>query len=466
VGIHKIRLVSEGGLVYYGAMPSTFLDSTLFKKMHTTADMRQVFSDTMTVSRYLEIERALAKVQAELGVIPQDAAQTIIEKAHLANIDIEKLGDAVPNVGVPIMALVKQLVSVTGEAGQWVHYGATTQDIMDTALVLQLRDAIRLIETDLEKIGTLLADLAREHKNSIMVGRSQLQQALPITFGYKAAVWLSMIQRHQERLEQLKPRLLVGQFSGAVGTLASLGQIGLQVQEALCRELNLAQPTISWHTARDNLGEVVCFLGLLTGSLGKIGLDIVLMAQTEVAELAEPFAPGRGGSSTMPHKRNPISAQAMMVAARAVKQQVALMLEGQMNDHERGAGIWPVEWVVLPDAFLFTSGSLNQAKMVLDGLQVNTGRMVQNLGLTRGLLVSEAVMMALAPKIGRSRAHDLLEEAVEHSIQDGLTLEQVLKKMDGVTAHLSPAEIESLTDPANYTGLASQMVDRVLNSGA
>lgn len=424
--------------------------------------MREMFSDTKTIEQYLTVERALAKVQGDLGVIPKQAADAILEKARLENIAIEKLGDAVPNVGVPIMALVKQIVSITGEAGQWVHYGATTQDIMDTALILQLREAIRLIETDLEKIKELLSKLAHKHKDSAMVGRSQLQQALPITFGYKAAVWLSIIERHTERLSQIKPRLFVGQFSGAVGTLASLGQIGLNVQENLCAELKLAQPVISWHTARDNLAEVVSFLGLLTGSLGKIGLDIALMAQTEVGELAEPFVPGRGGSSTMPHKRNPISAQAMMVAARAVKQNVALMLEGQMNDHERGTGIWPVEWIALPEAFLFTSGSLVQAITVLDGLQVNTDRMTQNLALTKGLLVSEAVMMALAPKIGRSRAHDLLEDAVAHSLEHTLTLKEALLRLDKVTAHLSPAEINSLTDPANYTGLASKMVDRVL----
>ena len=425
--------------------------------------MREVFSDTQTVNQYLKVEKALAKVQADLGIIPQDAADAILEKAHLENIDLDKLGDAVPNVGVPIMALVKQILAITGEAGQWVHYGATTQDIMDTALVLQLREAIYLIETDLKKIKELLANLAREHQNTAMVGRSQLQQALPITFGYKAAIWLSMIERHTERLTQIKPRLLVGQFSGAVGTLASLGQTGLKVQENLCVELGLVQPLISWHAARDNLAEIVCFLGLLTGSMGKIGLDIALMAQTEVGELAEPFVPGRGGSSTMPHKRNPISAQAMMVAARAVKQNVALMLEGQMNDHERGAGIWPVEWIALPEAFLFTSGSLAQAISLLDGLQVNRNRMTQNLALTKGVLVSEAVMMALAPKIGRSRAHDLLEEAVEHALSHALTLEKSLSSLDQVTAHLSLAEISSLADPANYTGLASMMVDRVLN---
>ena len=430
--------------------------------MYTTAEMRGIFSDQSTVNRYLEVERALAKAQGDLGVIPHDAADAIIANAQPENINIEKLGDAVPNVGVPIKALVKQIVAAAGEAGQWAHYGATTQDIMDTALVLQLRDAIGLIETDLNKIANLLTNIAQEHKNTPMVGRSQLQQALPITFGYKAAVWLSMIKRHRERLEQLKPRLFVGQFSGAVGTLASLGEIGLEVQRRFCAELNLAQPSISWHTARDSLAEVVSFLGLLTGSLGKIGLDIALMAQTEVGELAEPFAAGRGGSSTMPHKRNPISAQAMMVAARAIRQQVALMLEGQINDHERGAGIWPVEWIALPESFLLTSGSLAQAKFVLDGLQVNSGRMVQNLALTRGLLVSEAVMMALAPKIGRSRAHDLLEKAVSDSIDNGIGLAEALQKIDDVTVHLSQAEITSLTDPANYTGLASQMVDRLL----
>ena len=265
-------------------MPSTFLDSTLFKKMYTTAEMREIFSDQATVGRYLEVEQALAKAQADLGVIPKDAAAAIIANARPENIDIEKLGDAVPNVGVPIKALVNQIVAASSEAGQWAHYGATTQDIMDTSLVLQLRDAIQLVEADLHKIRGLLTNLAQAHKNTPMVGRSQLQQALPITFGYKAAVWLSMIERHAERLTQLKPRLFVGQFSGAVGTLASLGEIGLAVQKNLCDELGLAQPSISWHTARDNLAEVVSFLGLLTGSLGKIGLDIALMAQTEVGD--------------------------------------------------------------------------------------------------------------------------------------------------------------------------------------
>ncbi len=444
-------------------MSTTVFDSAIFQNLYSTPAMRAIFSDTHLVETYLHIERTLAKVQGELGVIPQDAADQIQAKAQLDQIDWDRFLEKIPNVGVPIAPLVSQIVSAVGDAGQWVHYGATTQDIMDTAVVLQLREAIGLLEADLAQATDLLKKLAKKHQNTAMVGRSQLQQAIPITFGYKAAVWLSALQRHQERLNQLKPRLLVGQFSGAVGTLASLESAGLETQARLCAELGLAQPIISWHTARDSLAEFGSFLGLLTSTLGKIGLDLVLMAQTEVGEIAEPFAPGRGGSSTMPHKRNPISAQRMMVAGKLSKPYVATLLEAQMNDHERGAGVWPLEWAALPQLCLLAAGSLHETCFVLDGLRVFEDRMVKNLDLTNGLLLTEAIMMALAPKIGRKTAHDLLEELVHETVETGDPLLAIMQKNGQIGANLTPAELEALLDPANYTGLAAEMVDRVLS---
>ncbi|MEM7030704.1 MAG: adenylosuccinate lyase family protein [Chloroflexota bacterium] len=440
------------------------LTSEIFADLFSTAEMREVFSDKMLVNHYLRIERDLALVQADLGIIPHSAAQAIQEKAQLENIDWAAFVSGIPKVGVPIMPLVRQIIAAVGEDGEWVHYGATTQDIMDTAVVLQVQAAINIIDRDLNHLRHNLTALAKKHRSTPMAGRSQSQQALPISFGLKVANWLTMIVRHQERLSQLKPRVLIGQFGGAVGTLASLGDQGLEVQEKLCQVLNLEQPLMSWHTARDGFAEAVTFLGLLTGTLAKIGQDIALMSQNEIGELSEPFSAGRGGSSTMPQKRNPLSAQRMMVAGRLTKQQVAVMLEAMVNDHERGTGVWPMEWVALPEAFLLSAISLTEAISALGDLQVYPERMQKNLALSKGLLVSEAVMMALAPKIGRMTAHDLVEEAVHMSLTENIGLADALLQIDLVTRWLSTEDIQSLTTPANYMGLSEKIVDRVIDN--
>ena len=440
------------------------ISSELFGNLYSTAEMREIFSDKETAKQYLHIERTLATVQAELGIIPTDAATAINDKARSENMDWQAWTEGVANSGVPTIPMVKQIVAAVGELGQWAHYGATTQDIMDTAVVLQVQAALAIVSRDLAAIEAALVALAREHKDTAMVGRSQLQQALPITFGLKAAGWLSSIRRHQERLGQLTPRVLVGQFGGAVGTLASLGQDGLAVQKALCEALGIGVPVVSWHTARDNLTEVVSFLGLVSGTLAKIGLDIALMAQNEVGEVAEPGGPGRGGSSTMPQKRNPISSQRLLTSGRLIRQQVATMMEGMVNDHERGTGIWTVEWVALPESFLLISVALAEARTLLEGLKVFPERMEQNLALSNGMLTSEAVMMALAPHIGRANAHHLVKEAVQNAMKQRTDLKSALLLMEAVTDHLDEAELAMLTDPANYTGLASTIVDHVLGS--
>jgi 3-carboxy-cis,cis-muconate cycloisomerase len=283
------------------ALPSstTVLDSILFRDAFGTPRMREVFSDLALISRYAEVELALAKAEARCGVIPAQAAEQIAKRTDVSALDFDLLRRETDIVGYPILPLVQQMVKQCGEAGRYVHWGATTQDIMDTAVILQMRDGLKVIEEDIAMLRGILADLSRRYRDTPMAGRTHLQQALPVTFGYKTAIWLAMFDRHAERLEQLKPRVLVGQFAGAAGTLASLGDKGFEVQKALCEELGLGIPVSTWHVARDGLAEVINFFGLVTGSLGKIALDLMIMASTEFAELYEPFVKGRGASSTI-----------------------------------------------------------------------------------------------------------------------------------------------------------------------
>lgn len=305
---------------------TTVLDSMLFRDAFGTPQVREVFSDIATVARYAEVEVALAKAEARCGVIPQDAADQIAARTDVAALDFDLLRQETDVVGYPILPLVHQMVKQCGDAGRYVHWGATTQDIMDTAVVLQLRAGLEIVERDIAGLRKILADLSRRYRDTPMAGRTHLQQALPVTFGYKTAIWLAMFDRHAERISELKPRVLVGQFAGAAGTLASLGDKGFEVQEALCAELRLGVPASTWHVARDGFAEAVNFLALVTGSLGKIALDIMIMASTEFAEVYEPFVKGRGASSTMPQKRNPISSELMLAASKAVRQHAGLML--------------------------------------------------------------------------------------------------------------------------------------------
>jgi 3-carboxy-cis,cis-muconate cycloisomerase len=416
------------------------------------------------VARYVEVEVALAKAEAKVGVIPAEAAAEIASKASAETLDWELMRKETDNVGYPILPLVHQLVKQCGEAGRYVHWGATTQDIMDTATVLQLRAGLAIVEADIAALRKILADLAKTHRDTAMAGRTHLQQALPVTFGYKAAIWLAMFDRHAERLAQLKPRVLVGQFAGAAGTLASLGGKGLDVQAALCAELKLDVPVSTWHVARDSFAETLNFLALVTGTLGKIALDIMIMASTEYGELYEPFVPGRGASSTMPQKRNPISSELMLAAAKAVRQHAGLMTDAMIQDFERATGPWHAEWMAIPESFVLTAGALHQAKFALGGLIVDDKRMAQNLAMSKGLIVAESVMMQMAPFIGRQEAHDVVYAACRVVNEKGGTLAEVLMQDKTVTAHFDRAAIDKMTDPANYLGAAPAMVDKVLAS--
>ena len=443
-------------------MASNVLDSLLFRDAFGTPQMRAVFDDHALIGNYVAVEIALAKAEARCGVIPQAAADEIAAKCDAATLDFDLLRHETEIVGYPILPLVHQIAKQAGASGGFVHWGATTQDIMDTAVVLQIRDGLALIEADVAALRAILADLARKHRDTPMAGRTHLQQALPVTFGYKCAIWLNMFDRHAERLAQLRPRVLVGQFAGAAGTLASLGDKGLPVQAAMMEELGLGVPTSTWHVARDGFAEAVNLLALITGSLGKIAYDVMLMASTEFGELYEPFVKGRGASSTMPQKRNPISSELMLACAKAVRQQAGLMLDAMVQDLERATGPWHAEWIAIPEAFVLSAGALHQAKFMLAGLIVDEAAMARNLDSTKGLIVAEAVMMGLAPHIGRQEAHDVVYDACRVVNEKGGRLADALNAMPTVSSRLDPALIERLTDPANYLGAAPQMVDRAI----
>jgi 3-carboxy-cis,cis-muconate cycloisomerase len=315
------------------------INSTIFGEMFGSDEMRALFSDTALVQRYLDVEAALARAQAKIGLIPMEAADAIAAAACAERIDFEKLSQRTQIVGYPILPLVEQLSECTENGlGQYCHWGATTQDIMDTADVLQVRSALELVGADLEVVAEALARLAKDHAATPMAGRTHLQHALPITFGYKCATWLSAVDRHRSRLAELRGRVEVVEFSGAAGTLASLGDDGLATQRGLAEELSLGIPDITWHTIRDGFAEVTGFLALVCGTIGKIGYDIMLMMQSEIGEVFEPFVAGRGASSTMPQKRNPIASEMMLASAKIVRAQHSVMLDAMVQDHERATG--------------------------------------------------------------------------------------------------------------------------------
>ena len=439
------------------------INSAVYGNLFTTAAMRAAFGDRARLQRMLDVEAALARAEAKLGLIPAEAAAEIAAKAEVGCFDLDAIRAGTELAGYPIIPLVKALSEAcAGAAGRYVHWGATTQDIVDTGLVLQIRDGSGLIEADLAGIEAALADLARRHRDTPMAGRTHLQHALPITFGFKCATWLAPLQRQRARLARLAEEVAVVQFGGAVGTLASLGQDGIGVVAALAAELGLRAPRIAWHAGRDRLAEVAGFLGVLTGCLGKIATDVMLLMQTEVDEVREPYLQGRGGSSTMPQKRNPIACEFVLAAASNVRQLVPVMLDAMLADHERATGPWHAEWIALPQAFALTAGALHHTRAILEGLEVDPARMRRNLDATRGMITAEAVMMALAPALGRQAAHHLVADACRQAAGSGRHLLEVLAASPEVTRELAPERLRELIDPENYTGLAGAFVDRVL----
>lgn len=428
----------------------------------------QVFSDTSYMHHCIAVELALARAQSTLSIIPpKTGAQLTATLQNAApSLDYSKLELETEIVGYPILPLITQLQSLAdAESGRYIHWGATTQDIMDTASILQMKKGLEIVERILRDVIKALEGLSEKHRDVIMAGRTHLQHALPVTFGYKCAVWLSSFQRHLERLEQLKPRALIVQYGGAAGTLASLGSkddVGLKVRAELAKELDLENPSITWHVARDGPAEILNFLALLGGSLGKVALDIMILSSNEFGEVSEPFVPHRGASSTMPQKRNPISSELMLAASKVLRTNAGLGLDGMICDFERASGPWHLEWVSIPSSFVMAVGALHQADFVLSGLVVHEHVMERNLKSSRGLIVGEAVMMGLAPYLGRGRSHDVVYEGCKKAIEEGKSLFEVLVKEEEVVKCLGEKGLGALCEEKEYLGMAGRMVDGVL----
>ena len=426
-----------------------------------------MFCDQSVVERYVEVEVALAKAEASVGLIPVAAAQEIAARSNAAAIDLARLKAETDIVGYPIVGVVHQMAKQCGDAGRYVHWGATTQDIMDTATVLQMRDALALDR-----------NRSCSHRGGLGASRTQASRhrdgrphASPARAagdvrlqGGRLAVDDPPASRAARR--NCARACWSAQFSGAAGTLASLGADGLKVQAALAEELGLRQPDITWHAARDGIAEAACVLGLVTGSLSKIAVDVMLMMQTEIGEAFEPFVPGRGSSSTMPQKRNPISCEMIVALAKAVRSSVGLMLDGMAADHERATGPWHLEWMAVPEMFIASAGALYQARFMLEGLIVEPAAMQRNLDVTGGLIVAEAVMMALAPHIGRGAAHDVVYACCRAALDKDTPLLVQLEAHAVITKHFDAAGLARLVDPANYLGTAREMVDRLVGGSS
>ena len=443
-------------------MPVNPADSPILGTLYGSDAMRAVFDETAYFQRMLDVEAALARVQARLGIIPADAAEAIVAAAKFENLRTEDLAASARNVGYPVVGLVAGLSKAAGPAGAWTHWGATTQDIMDTATVLQVRDGLDLIETALSAILAALIKQADTHRATVMAGRTHLQQALPVTFGLKCAIWAMPFLSHLDRMRQLRRRVQTVEFGGAAGTLASLSDQGIAVMEALAVELGLHTPLAPWHVCRDALAETVSLLGLITGTLAKIATDIILLAQTEVGEIAEPYVAGRGQSSTMPQKRNPIASEYILAAARMVQALVPVMQGAMAQDHERATGPWQAEALALPQAFVLTHGALLLTQSVAEGMVVDAARMRANLDITHGLIVSEAVMMGLAPVLGRGEAHHVVKHACDVALTRKIPLADALLQDKAVAETLDRAAIERMIDPANYLGSTQAFIDRVI----
>jgi 3-carboxy-cis,cis-muconate cycloisomerase len=445
-------------------MPVNPADSPILGTLYGSDAMRAVFDERAYFQRMLDVEAALARVQARLGIIPADAAATITDAARVGNLSTEELAASARNVGYPVVGMVAGLSRAAGDAGGWTHWGATTQDIMDTATVLQMRDGLTLIRATLCGMVQALTTQAVRHRHTVMAGRTHLQQALPTTLGLKCAIWAQPLITHVQRLDAMRPRVEQVSFAGAAGTLASLGDKGIAVMEGLATELGLIAPVAPWHVSRDGFAETVALLGLICGSLAKLATDIILLAQTEVGEVAEPYVAGRGSSSTMPQKRNPIASEYILAAARTVHALVPVMLGAMAADHERATGPWQAELLALPQTFVLTHGALQHASAIAEGMVVDAERMRRNLGMTHGLIVSEAVMMGLAPHLGRGEAHHVVKHACDVALAEKLSLADALLRDPTVAARVDRAAIEQMTDPAHYLGSAGAFIDRVLHA--
>src|SRR5215469_11914454 len=442
--------------------------SPLLAPMLSSGAMRAICDDATALQHMLDFEAALARTEAAVGVIPKSAAGPIAGACEVSSFDLAALAEAAPRSGNLAIPLVRALTAVVAgtdpEAARYVHWGATSQDVIDTAAMLTLRAGIDVLVADLDRAIRGFAGLARKHRHTAVVGRTWLQHALPMPFGLKLAEYAAALHRSKLRLKRLRAETLALQFGGAAGTLAALGDKGLAVSEALARELKLPLPEAPWHTHRDRIAEVASVFAIISGSCGKIARDVSLMMQTDVGEAFEPAGAGRGSSSTMPHKRNPVAAASALGAATMAPNLAATIFAAQVQDHERSAGPWHAEWPTLPALMLVTSGGLAAIVDLAEGLEVDATRMRANLDTTHGLIMAEAVTFALAERIGKSDAHHVMEAASKKAVADQKHLRDVLTGDSKVTAHLDAKQIAALFEPMAYQGVSQALIDRLLAS--
>ena len=444
--------------------------SQLYASLFYQPEVTAIFSDEALLSYMIQAEVALAKAQAQVKVIP-DSAANIIEQVGqnaVAQIDLDALATAAGLAGNVAIPLVKQFTALVKQqdedASRYVHWGATSQDIIDTATILQCRDALVLLEKQLQQAYQICLKQAQQYRDQVMIGRTWLQQALPITLGHKFARWAAALKRDLDRLQAMKTRVLTAQLGGAVGSLASLQDQGSAVVEAFAAQLKLTAPECTWHGERDRMVELASMLALIVGNVGKMAKDWSLLMQTEIAEVFEPTAVGRGGSSTMPHKRNPVAAASILAAANRVPALMASVYQSMVQEHERALGAWHAEWLAIPEVFQLCAGALERSCDVLEHMQINADAMQRNLECTNGLIMAEAVMMALAPKIGRLNAHHLVEQACQQAVAQQQHLKIILSAMDEVNTHFNDQALDELFQPATYLGNIQDQIDAVLHA--
>ena len=447
-------------------LPETIAPMRLFDKLFRYEALDHIFSDRETVQSLLHFEAALARAEAQAGVIPEPDARAIAAACHAEQFNLDELATKAALAGNIAIPLVKQLTELVAaknkDAAHFVHWGATSQDAIDTGTMLQLRRALEVMDQDLARLITTLAELADKHRATPIVARTWMQQALPTTFGCIVAGWLDALLRHRTRLLELRASNLALQFGGAVGTLAALAGRGPQVAKALAEELHLPLPTLPWHTHRDRMVEIATALGICTGTLGKIARDISLHAQTEIGELAEPGGEARGGSSTMPHKRNPVTCATVLAAEVRIPGLVSTMISTMQQEQQRALGGWQAEWETLPELVCLAGGALHHLTEMLPGLQVDASRMRENLEATRGLIFAEAVTMALANRVGKSSAHTLVEAACSKALVEKRHLKDVLREDTAMQGYFQPADLDGLFEVRNYLGNADEFVRDVL----
>jgi adenylosuccinate lyase len=446
-------------------MASGVFDDALIQHLWSTEELRNIFNDHNRVQKWFDFEAALALEQGAMGIIPKAAAEEIAANCKISRIDIAAVAAEIRRIKHPLVPAVKAVQNLCKpEHGEFIHFGPTTQDVLDTATMLQIRDAHAIYLRDMKAIGNALVKLCEQHRATPMVGRSHGVQALPITFGHKAAIWLSEMGRNYERLRQLEPRMFVGGMVGAVGTQASFGPKAKELEQRVMKRLGLGVADINWQPARDRFAEYVNLLALIGATLGKIANEIVILEHTEIGELYEPFSAGKVGSSTMPHKRNPSSCEAAVSISRALRYNASLMLESAIIEHERDGSAWRGEWKALPESCLMAGGLLAMMKYVLTDLHVDAPQMRRNLDSLGGFLLSERVMFVLSDKVGKQTAHDLVYEASMHGIEKGVSFESALMQNAQVKAALSADELKAALDPTTYIGRAPEIVDEVVQA--